>query len=73
MEAVCDEPPARKAPGYDESPYRNVTCSIARPSRSAVTCVCAVAVPMPISCAGTSTVACPPLLSVIRAAPPGIR
>ena len=36
-----------------------VTCSSGRPSRSAATWVCAVAVPMPISCAAISTVAWP--------------
>ena len=42
------------------------------PSRAAVTCVCTVVVPMPISWAAISTVAPPSAFSVIRAAPPGI-
>jgi hypothetical protein len=50
-----------------------VTRSGGRASRSAVTCAWAVAVPMLISCAATSTLAQPSLVIVIRAAPPGKR
>lgn len=56
MDAVCCDPPASTNPGKRESPWQKRTRSTGSPSRAAVTCVCAVAVPMPISWAATSTV-----------------
>jgi hypothetical protein len=50
-----------------------VTWRIGRPRRSAVTIVCAVVVPMPMSLPASTTVACPFWSSVMRAAPPGKR
>jgi hypothetical protein len=73
MDAVCPEPPASRLPGNEESPKATVTRSSGRPSRSAVTIVWVVAVPIPMSLAGTSTVAWPVLSSLIRAPPPGKR
>ena len=73
MEAVCEEPPAIMLPGNEESPWATVTRSSGRPSRSAVTIVWVVEVPIPMSLAGTSTVAWPVLSSLIRAALPGKR
>ena len=72
-DAVCCEPPARIVPGMVESPYSTVTLSGARPRRSAATSTCVVAVPMPISCAAVSMRARPSRVSVMRAAPPGMR
>ena len=46
-------------PGNAESPKAMVTRSSGSASRSAVMIVCVVEVPIPMSCAGTSTVAWP--------------